>query len=128
MRWFSKVKQKEAWEYDEVGGPAGDIQTAHKVRDICGSVASSAEKLARLANRPNDTIKKAETARYEAARQRALELAKQVSDELLRDTALRQIVNLCMSAGDVETATAVIDLIQTKKVWDEVVNEHPSLR
>ena len=53
---------------------------------------------------------------------------KQISDELLRDTAVRQIVNLCMHANDLETAIVLIDAIQTKKIREEMLNEHPSLR
>src|ERR1700710_1050604 len=104
MSWFSRRKENEPWE-DEDKAPVGDIETAQKIRDICGSAASSAEKLAGFVNRPSDKNKKYEAERYDGAKKRALELAKHISDELLRDTAVRQIVNLCMRANDVETAT-----------------------
>ncbi len=128
MPWFSKRKQKDLWEQDDDKVPVGDIETAHQIRDICGSAASSAEKLARLVNRPSDKNKKFEAERYEGAKKRALKLAEQITDELLRDTAVRQIVNLCMHANDVETATVVFDAIQVKKIREEMLNEHPSLR
>lgn len=128
MPWFSRRKQKEIWEPEDDKVPSGDIETAHQIRDICSSAASSAEKLARLVNRPSDKNKKFEAARYDGAKKRALELAKQISDELLRDTAVRQIVNLCMRANDVETATVLIDAIQTEKIREEMLKEHPSLR
>ena len=68
------------------------------------------------------------TVAYDSAKKRALELAKHISDDLLRDAAVRQIVNLCMSANDVETAAVLIGAIQTEKIRAEMLNEHPSLR
>ncbi len=128
MPWFSRRKSKEVWEQEDDKVPVGDIETAHRVRDICASAASSAEKLARLVNRPSDKNKKLEAERYDAAKKHALELAKQISDELLRDTAVRQILNLCMRANDLETATVLIGAIQNKKIREEMLNEHSSLR
>ena len=128
MLWFGKRRHKEIWEGPAEHFPAGDIETAHRIRDICHAAASSSEKLAGLVNRPNNKIKQHETARYEGAKKRALELTKQISDDLLRDTAVRQVMNLCMRANDVETAAVLIEAIQTEKIREEVLNEHPSLR
>jgi len=127
MPWLSKNKKKEAWEEDD-RTPVGDIDLAHKIRDICAAAMSSAKKLGALVNRPSDKKKKVEAERYDAAKKRALELAKQMSDELLRDTAVRQIVNVCMSANDVETAAVLIEAVQSEKIRAEILNEHPSLR
>ena len=127
MPWFSRDKEKDPWE-ENGDSLVGDIDLAHKVRDICASAESSAEKLSVLVNRQNDKLKKSEFGRYDAAKRRALELAKLMSDELLRDTAVRQIVNLCMRANDVETAAVLIEAVQTEKVRQETLNDHPSLR
>ncbi len=127
MPWFSRRKANEPWE-EETEAPVGDIETAHRIRDICSSAASGAQRLAGLGNRPNDKTKKNEVARYDRARKRSLVLAKQIYDDLLRETAVRQIVNLCVSAGDVETAAILIGAIQTEKIREEVLKEHPSLR
>ncbi len=127
MPWFSRPKENEPWEDDDEA-PVGDIETAHKIRDICTSAASCAQKLAGLNNRPNDKTRKYEAARYDRARKRALELARRISDDLLRDTAVRQILNLCVSAGDVETAKILSGAFETEKIRQEVLNEHPSLR
>ena len=57
MRWFRKDGPKEAWEIDDQG-PVGDIEAARKVREICSSVASSAERVAVLFYGPIDRTKK----------------------------------------------------------------------
>jgi hypothetical protein len=128
MPWFNRSKVKEPWQEEEDNALVGDIEIAHRIRDICNSATSSAEKLAGFVNRPSDKNKKFEADRYDNAKKRALELAKQISDELLRDTAVRQILNLCICANDVETAAVLIDAIQTEKIRREVLNDHPSLR
>ena len=66
MRWFDKVKRKEIWE-EELQWPIGDIEAAHKIRDICRSAADSAEKVGSLAGRPDGKNNKYETERYERA-------------------------------------------------------------
>jgi hypothetical protein len=44
MRWFSKGNRKEVWD-ESIQWPIGDIEAAHKIREICRSAADSAEKV-----------------------------------------------------------------------------------
>ena len=48
MWWFDKGKQREIWD-DEVQWPIGDIEAAHKIRNICRSALDSAEQAGRVA-------------------------------------------------------------------------------
>ena len=50
MWWFDKGKPKEIWDED-IQWPIGDIQAAHKIREICRSAVDSAEKVAGFAGR-----------------------------------------------------------------------------
>ena len=52
----------------------------------------------------------------------------QVCDELLRDAAVRQIVELCLKAGNLTTAQTLFRAIQTKSIRDELVREFPQLQ
>jgi hypothetical protein len=56
-----------------------------------------------------------------------MEIAMKVSDELLRDTALRQIVELCLAAGDGRTAEVLFRAIQAPSIRQAMLNEHPEL-
>ncbi|TMK09257.1 MAG: hypothetical protein E6G71_06950, partial [Alphaproteobacteria bacterium] len=89
MWWFSKGKRKEIWD-ENIQWPIGDIEAAHRIRDICRSAADSAEKVGGFADRPdskkNNTY---ETERYERAAKVAMEIAIKISDDLLRDSAVR---------------------------------------
>src|SRR5260370_10417274 len=102
MRWFSKDKRKEVWD-ENIEWPIGDIEAAHKIREICRSAADSAEKVGGSADRP-DKKSKYESERYEHAAKTAMEIAIKISDDLFRDSSVRQIVNLSAKANDLRSA------------------------
>src|SRR5664279_2989665 len=97
MWWFDRGERKEIWD-EEIQWPVGDIEAAHRIREICRSAADSAGKTAGAADRSDK--KKYETERYERAARAAMEIAMKISDDLLRDSSVRQIVSLCMTAND----------------------------
>jgi hypothetical protein len=126
MWWFNKGERKEIWDED-IQWPIGDIEAAHKIRDVCRSAADSAEKLAGSADRSDNKIKY-EVERYERAAKTAMKIAIKVSDDLLRDSAVRQIVNLCLQANDLRTARILFRAIQSVSIKEDVLNDYPILR
>jgi len=127
MGWFDKGKRKEIWD-EEIQWPIGDIKAAHKIRDICRSAADSAEKVAGFAGGPENKKSKYETERYERAARTAMKIAIRISDDLLRDSSVRQIVSLCVTANDTKTARILFRAIQSGSVREDVLNDHPVLR
>jgi hypothetical protein len=130
MRWFSKDKRKEIWDED-VQWPIGDIEAAHRIRDICRSAADSAEKLGSLADRPenpDNQKNKHDAERYDRAAKAAMQIAIKISDDLLRDSSVRQIVNLCVKANDLRTARILFRAVQAVSIREDVLNDHPILR
>jgi hypothetical protein len=137
MWWFDKGKRREVWD-EEIQWPIGDIEAAHLIRDICRSAADSAERTGGVAerqdNKNNNNENKDnrgnthEADRYERAAKAAMEIAIKISDDLLRDSSVRQIVDLCMKAGDLRTARILFRAIQTPSIKAEVRNDHPELR
>jgi hypothetical protein len=127
MWLFDKVKRKEIWE-EELQWPIGDIEAAHKIRDICRSAADSAEKVGGVAGRPDSKNSNYESDRYERAAKTAMEIAIKISDGLMRDSSVRQIVNLCLKANDLKTARILYRAIQSPSVKEELLNEYPVLR
>ncbi|MBR1226792.1 MULTISPECIES: hypothetical protein [unclassified Bradyrhizobium] len=127
MQWFKNdaPKEKEIWD-EPIEGPIGDIQAAHKIREICRSAASSAEKISGAADRSHAKIK-SEVERYERAAKVAMEIAMKISDGLLRDTAVRQILELCLQANHTTTAQTLFRAIQSKSISDDVLKQHPIL-
>jgi hypothetical protein len=127
MWWFNQGKRREIWE-EAIQWPIGDIEAAHKIRDICRSAADSAEKAGSVAGRADDKKQKYEADRYERAARTAMEIAIKISDDLLRDSSVRQIVDLCVTANDLRTARILLRAIQAVSMKEEVLNDHPALR
>jgi|ERR1700687_1486205 hypothetical protein len=126
MWWFKSTERKEIWD-EEIQWPIGDIEAAHRIREICRSAADSAEKIAGAADR-SDQKKIYETERYERAAKAAMEIAMKISDGLLRDSSVRQIVSLCVTANDLKTARILFRAIQAVSIREDVLNDHPMLR
>ena len=126
MWWFNKGERKETGD-EEIQWPIGDIEAAHKIRDICRSAADSAQKLGGSPDRSDDKIKY-EAERYERAAKTAMKIAIKISDDLLRDSAVRQIVDLCLQASDVRTARILFRAIQSVSIREDVLNDYPILR
>lgn len=127
MRWFNKETRKEVWD-EVIQWPIGDIEAAHRIREICRSALDSAEKVAGFAGRPDSKNNRYETDRYERAARAAMEIAMKISDDLMRDSAVRQIVDLCMKANDLKTARILFRAIQAASITEDVLNDHPTLR
>lgn len=126
MWWFSRGERREIWD-EEIQWPIGDIEAAHRIRDICRSAADSAAKMAGAADRP-DKEKKSDAERYECAAKAAMEIAMKISDDLMRNSSVRQIVSLCMTASDLKTARILFRAIVAVSIREEVLNDHPMLR
>ena len=126
MWWFDKGERREVWD-EEIRWPIGDIEAAHRIREICRSAADSAGKIAGAADR-RDKKRRQETERYERAAKAAMEIAIKIADDLLRDSSLRQIVSLCVTADDLKTARILFRAIQAVSIREDVLNDHPMLR
>ena len=124
---FGKTKPKEVWE-EEVHSPLGDIEAAEIIRTICRSAADGAARLGSLcdgAERKRRDKTRDQRARYQGAARRAMEIAMKISDELMRDAAVGQIVDLCLKAHDLKTAKILFRAIQAPSIRQMVLSDHP---
>jgi hypothetical protein len=133
MRWFSnKVPPRDIWE-EPIPAPLGDIEAAERIRHICRSATDSAEWVGGVAPRGGAAQRsppkqhETESARYQRAAKAAMEIAMKLSDELMRDAAVREIVELCLTARDMKTARILFRAIQSPTIRDGVLHEHPEL-
>ena len=123
---FGKSTEKEVWD-EPLDEPLGDIEAAKKIRVICRAAADSAHRVGDAADLSNSKIRR-DVERYERAARAAMEIAMKVSDELMRDAAVRQIVELCMTANDVKTARPLLRAIQSASIREDVLKIHPKLQ
>jgi hypothetical protein len=122
MRWFNKPEPKDIWE-EPVAGPLGDIEAAHRIRDICRAASGSAEKVGAPGGKSNQH----EFQRYERAARAAMETAMKIGDDLLRDSSVRQIIDLCLMADDPRTARILFRAIQAPSIRGDALRDHPLL-
>jgi hypothetical protein len=127
MRWFNRGVQKEVWEED-IDWPLGDLEAANRIRAICSAASTSAEKMSARADVSEDKRNSRDTERYERAAKTAMEIAMKISDDLVRDAAVRQIIGLCMMANNLKTAEILLRVIHAEAFREEVLREHPQLR
>jgi hypothetical protein len=126
MWWFNSGKRTEIWD-EIIQWPIGDIEAAHRIREICRSAADSAEKVGSFEGAP-DNKNRQEYERYERAARAAMEIAIKIVDDLLRDSSVRQIVSLCVTANDLKTARILFRAIQAVSIREDALNDHPALR
>ena len=100
----------------------GERQALNKIINMC-SVATASAESAGLNPHADET--KAAKLRFESARRMSLQLAQEITDASQRDTALELIVELCMKANDVHTATTLIRGIQTATIRERLLKEYP---
>jgi hypothetical protein len=129
---FGAKRPTEAWD-QEIAWPIGDIEAAEIIRTICRSAADSAARIGSVSDgekgRRRDKKSEArDSARYQAAARRAMEIAMKISDELMRDAAVGEIVDLCLKANDINTAKILFRAIQAPSIKELVLSDHPALR
>jgi hypothetical protein len=124
MTWLKKGDASEAWEIEDEG-KTGDLKLASQIREICNSVADSAEAVFVLYYGPSTETKKRQIDRYERAKKCAEKKIEQISDKSVRDSAIYQVLNFCMKARDVENAERLFRQIQTAWIAERVKSEHP---
>jgi hypothetical protein len=121
MRWFGKGKQSDVWD-DAVPEVIDDLEAAQRIRRICDAAADIAKSVG------SRTGGSAEKERYERAARTAMQIALRISDDLVRDAALRQIIDLSVKANSLRTAEVLLRGIQAVSVREDVLNDNPILR
>lgn len=125
MRWFHREQQPDVWEVADEQ-PLGDIDAAHRIRDICAAAGAIADKPV-ATGRGAEQMQAANADRYQAAIKRALEIAMQVTDDSMRDVSVSQILILCVRVGHLKTARVLLRAIQSEKMRAELLADHPVL-
>jgi hypothetical protein len=131
MRWFGKEPPKELWD-EAISWPIGDIEAAERLRNICRSVADSAAWVGSSGGRAELTGKsfqrhERESTRYQHAARAAMAIAMKISDELMRDAGVKEIVELCLKANDLKTARILFRAVQSPSIRDMVLLDRPDL-
>jgi hypothetical protein len=120
MLWLSSKKSMDIWD-DNVSEPSNDLEAAQRIRNICDAASDIAENVGSGIGGPE------ESERYERAAKTAMRTALKISDDLIRDAALKQIIALCVKANNVRRAEILLRGIQAITIREDVLNENPVL-
>jgi hypothetical protein len=125
MRWFWKHRQPDIWEVAD-DQPLGDIDAAHRIRDICASAQSIAQAMA-VGGRRAERKRAAEAERYQAAIKCALEISMTIADDAMRDNSVSEIIRLSVKVDHLKTARVLLRVIRSPDTRAELTAEHPEL-
>jgi hypothetical protein len=120
MLWLSSKKSMDIWD-DNVSEPSNDLEAAQRIRNICDAASDIAENVGSGIGGAE------ENERYERAAKTAMRTALKISDDLIRDAALKQIIALCVKANNVRRAEILLRGIQAITIREDVLNENPVL-
>jgi hypothetical protein len=124
------------------GGPVGtapnpepdpaivaDEQALSKIRSMCAVAKASAESVALAIDTEaiGTDLARINRRRFASARRMSLELAKTIADAAYRDVALVHIIELCITANDMEASRVLVPGIQSEPIREELLQAYPAL-
>jgi hypothetical protein len=95
-----------------------------KIRSICSVARTSAEGVAQAIHTGTS---RANRLRFASAKRLSLELARTISQASYRDAALRCIIELCVTANDLETSRILLQGIQSEPIREELFLAYPAM-
>jgi hypothetical protein len=101
-----------------------DEQTLSRIRSMCAVARTGAESVAQAIHTDLSRISRLRVA---SAKRMSLELAKTISEAAYRDAALGEIIELCMTANDLEASKILVQGIQSEPIREELLLAHPNL-
>jgi hypothetical protein len=95
-----------------------------RIRSMCGVAMTSAEGVAQPIHTDMTRLHRL---RLASAKRMSLELAMTISDASYRDAALQHIIELCMTANDLEASRILLPGIQSETIREELFRTYPIL-
>jgi predicted DNA binding protein len=95
-----------------------------KIGSMCSVAKTSAEAVAQAIHTDMTRVNRL---RFTSAKRMSLELARTISEASCRDAALRHIIELCMTANDMETSRILVQGIQSEPIREEIFLAYPAL-
>jgi hypothetical protein len=106
--------------------PPGEDQMLLQVRTLCKLAKGSAEAV--VQGDEDEEMALYERDRYTRMRNQALKITRNISDEFYKNTALHSIIDLCMTANDVQAAQTLFKHMSAVFIKERIVKEHPRIK
>ena len=114
---------------DSAGRMSEQAATLMQIEKICRIAGMSAQIIVAGKRDAGTTteLDEEEQRRYERLRLQAVRLADKLTDHSYRASAIQSLIELCMTAEDVELARAWLKHIRVDKVRDKIIAAYPQL-
>lgn len=108
--------------------PPGEVEKLLKIKNLCWIATMSAESYVEMsAEDQADEFGQYEYGRYRTNLSEAIALARQITDEFYRDSALHYLINLLMVAKEEKLAKDLYKVIEVDVVQEAILKDHPQL-
>jgi hypothetical protein len=96
-----------------------------KVQALCRIALGCAKVVAE--KDPTDDAYRYEREAYRKRKLRAMQITNSINDHFYFETALRSIIDLCMTANEAEDARKLLDRMSIDEIRDAIRKSHPTL-
>jgi hypothetical protein len=104
---------------------AAEEQKVLQVRAMCKVASGCARVVAE--HRAGDHSFEYEQETYQKRKLRAIQITKSIEDRFYFETALQSIIDLCVTANEMDDAGKLFKLISVDVIRDTILKEHPGL-
>jgi hypothetical protein len=106
-------------------GPPGEANIVLQIRLLCDLGVLCAKNIRDGIG--NADMMKKEQDRYQAKKFEAIQLTRKLTDTFYKDTALFNIIELCMQAGETNDAKRLFDAIRANEIRNNTLEIYPEL-
>ena len=122
--WWKKPVPVQEEESDQ--GPPDEAEKVLKIKMLCETGKWSAANLGDSSL--DDETLNYEQGVYQKRKEAALELARELTDEFYRDSALYFIIELCMAGNELDDAKRLLNVIEVDFMKEKILEAYPRLR
>ena len=105
---------------------SSEEQKVIQVRAVCKVATGCARVVARHDSSVDAYEYEKET--YQKRKLRAIQIAKSIEDRFYFETALHSIIDLCITANELDDAGKLFKLISVDTIRDTILKSHPALQ
>jgi hypothetical protein len=97
-----------------------------QVRAMCQVARGCAQVVAK--RNGDDPSYEYEKETYHKRKLRAIQITKTIQDRFYFETALQSIIDLCVTANEIDDANKLLKMLSVDVIRDEVLKSHPRLQ
>jgi hypothetical protein len=124
-----EVAERQEPNLSMVGQPSAEAQALAQIEKLCRVAGMSAQIIVAGKRNPAGATEfdRCEQQRYERLRLQAVRLADKLTDDFYRASAIHSLIELCMTAEDIELARVWLKHVRVDKIREKIIAAYPQL-